>query len=595
MPQTFSAALASGYDRLCAHSDLLDAINVFPIPDADTGQNLVASLRPLGRSRLPFQELVREIQENALGNSGVIAAQFLAGFLSALETKNLHQAAELGRAKAWKAVQCPQPGTMLTVFDVLAHGLSECDPTTTDEARAVIKDLEEAVRNSFTVVPGLMQAEVVDAGALGMLLLFEGFLQHLAGSLGDLSPVEKRFAGLLSLDQEPQVQSREAGYCITALIKPHAQGWGELDKLRDRGTSVVLGTAQDRIKVHLHARNRSETKRHLEDAGQIVEWREERLAPGHIRAQAEPVSRDVHIMTDAAGSLTAEDAGRCGITLLASYVGIEGLFYPETSIQPEDLYAVMRRGGHVSTSQAPLARRHEAYDRALAEHEQVVYMGVGSAYTHNVQGARGWQEANDPQGRFWVVDTGAASGRLGLGALAASLFAKQDKSLSEVIDFVHQVCSHCREYIFLDRLTYLARGGRLSRPGAFLGDMLGMKPIVSPTSEGAVKAGVVRDSRAQRDFALKMLRRDCVRDGLEGPCCVLLQYTDNYRWVEDVAAADILRFFPQAQILVRPMSLTSGAHMGPGTWAMAFLPGTLGSEEDMGCLLKELAPGNDCC
>ncbi|MFO7801798.1 MAG: DegV family protein [Desulfovermiculus sp.] len=512
MPQTFSAALAGGYDRLCAHADLLDSINVFPIPDADTGQNLVASLRPLSHSGLPFQELVREVQENALGNSGVIAAQFLAGFLPALEKQNLHQAAEHGRANAWAAVQCPQPGTMLTVFDALAQGLSDRDPAKTDEAWAVIKDLEDVVRNSFTVVPGLMQAEVVDAGALGMLLLFEGFLQHLAGSWGALAPVEKRFAGLVSLDQNPHVQNQESGYCITALIKPHAKGLGELDKLRNRGTSVVFGAAQDRIKVHLHAGSRAATKRHLEDAGQIVEWREESLAPGHMREQADSGSRDVHIMTDAAGSLTAEDAGRCGITLLDSYVGIEGRFYPETSVQPEDLYAVMRRGGNVSTSQAPLARRHEAYLRAMAEHEQVVYMGVGSAYTHNVHGARGWQEANDPRGRFWVVDTGAASGRLGLGALIASLFAKQGKSLSEVIDFVHQACSHCREYIFLDRLTYLARGGRLSRPGAFFGDMLGMKPIVTPTSEGAVKVGVVRDSRGQRDFALKMLRRDCACD-----------------------------------------------------------------------------------
>lgn len=592
MPQTLPTALASGYDRLCAHADLLDAINVFPIPDADTGQNLVASLRPLGYFRWPFQDLVREVQENALGNSGVIAAQFLAGFLPALETKNLHQAAELGRAKAWAAVQCPQSGTMLTVFDALAHGLSDRDPANTDEARSVVKDMEEAVRNSFKVVPGLMQAEVVDSGALGMLLLFEGFLQHLAGSLEALAPVEKRFAGLVSLHRNPRVQNQETGYCITALIRPHAKGLRELDKIRDKGTSVVFGAAQDRIKVHLHAGSRAATRRHLEDAGQIVEWREERLTPGHMREQAEPVSRDVHIMTDAAGSLTAEDAGRCGITLLDSYVGIEGRFYPETSVQPEDLYAVMRRGGNVSTSQAPLAKRHEAYSRALAEHEQIVYMGVGSAYTHNVHGAMGWQEANDPQGRFWVVDTGAASGRLGLGALTASLFAKQGKSLSEVIDFVHQACSHCREYIFLDRLTYLARGGRLSRPGAFLGDMLGMKPIVSPTSEGAVKAGVVRDSRAQRDFALKMLQRDCAPHGLEGPCCVLLQYTDNYRWVEDVAVADILRFFPRARILVRPMSLTSGAHMGPGTWAMAFLPEMWGSGEDMDCLLKELVPDN---
>jgi hypothetical protein len=595
MRKAFSFALTNGYAHLCAHADILNAINVFPIADADTGQNLVASLRPLGHSHQSLKNRVHDIQENAHGNSGVIAAEFMAGFLPALEMQNLRRAAELGRAKAWEAVQSPQPGTMLSVFDAWAHGLSENDPAQKNEAWTLVDRLDRAVRNSLTVVPGLMEAGVVDAGALGMLLLFEGFVQHLAGSMVGLAPVEERFRGLLSLDQKSSVQSEDDGYCINALIEPYARESGEFRKLRNSGKSLVVGTTKDRIKVHVHAQDRSEVWRNLEDVGHVIQWKAERLIPEHIRSQTVPVHPAVHIMTDAAGSLTVEDAWRFGITLLDSYVGIEGRFFPETSVDPGTLYAVMRRGGNVTTSQAPLSKRYAAYDQALADHEQVVYMGVGSAYTDNVQGARGWQEAKDPQGRFWVVDTGAASGRLGLSALTVSLFAKQGKPLAEVIDFAHQVCSNCREYIFLDRLTYLARGGRLSRPGAFFGDMLGMKPVVSPTSQGAVKTGVVRDSRGQRDYALKMLQKDCSYDGLEsGPGCVFLQYTDNYSWVKDVAAADIGFFFPQTRISVRPISLTSGAHMGPGTWAMAFLPRTLSSGDDIDCLLNKFAPDYGC-
>ncbi len=593
MPETLAAAFSSGYDRLCTHAELLDAINVFPLPDADTGQNLVASLRPLGWFKPPSPDVVQEVQENALGNSGVIAAQFLSGFLPSLKIQTMHQAADLGRKKAWEAVQNPQSGTMLSVFDALAHGLCGRDPANPDTARALIQDLEKVVHASSTVVPDLVQAEVVDAGALGMFLLFEGFFSHLAGGLEALPSLEERFAELLNLDQGPLVQNKETGYCITALIKPSAQGREKLVKLGNCGTSVVVGGAQDRIKVHLHARDRSATRRHLEETGQIVAWRDEKLIQAFTPSNAESAKLAVHIMTDAAGSLTSEDAERFGITLLDSYVGIEGRFFPETSVDPGDLYAVMRRGGNVTTSQAPLSKRYAAYDQALADYDQVVYMGVGSAYTQNVHGARDWQEAHDLHGRFWVVDTGAASGRLALSALAASVFARQGKGLSEVIDFVHQACSHCREYIFLDRLTYLARGGRLSRPGAFLGDMLSMKPIVSPTAEGAVKSGVVRDSKGQRNFALKKLGMDCAEDGGDKPWCILLQYTDNQRWVEDVVAEDIVRLFPQVQIIFRPMSLTSGAHMGPGTWALAFLPGALGPAADMHSLIQELAAGND--
>jgi fatty acid-binding protein DegV len=127
----------------------------------------------------------------------------------------------------------------------------------------------------------------------------------------------------------------------------------------------------------------------------------------------------------------------------------------------------------------------------------------------------------------------------------------------------------CEEYVFLDRLQYLAAGGRLSKSGAFFGDMLGMKPIISPLADGARKAGVVRDRAGQLRFAL-----DKLKEGLngQGKALIMIEYTDNAPWVTDTVQPEIARRYPGAEILIRPMSLTAGAHMGPGTWAVAFLP-----------------------
>ena len=123
MHETLMNGLAAGYERIVAWADILDRINVYPVPDGDTGRNLVMTLSAL---RNPWQEketLSREILLTARGNSGNIAARFLAGFLGCEDLFSLPASVEAGRGLAYKAVPDPQPGTMLSLFDALAESL----------------------------------------------------------------------------------------------------------------------------------------------------------------------------------------------------------------------------------------------------------------------------------------------------------------------------------------------------------------------------------------------------------------------------------------------------------------------------------------
>ena len=149
-----------------------------------------------------------------------------------------------------------------------------------------------------------------------------------------------------------------------------------------------------------------------------------------------------------------------------------------------------------------------------------------------------------------------------------------------MIAFARQAVHESREYVFLDKLKYLAAGGRLSRPSAFLGDALHMKPIISPTAEGAKKMGVVKNQEGQMEFALQRLEEAIDRGSAP---LIMLEYTDNREWVSEKPKKEIERLYPSAEILLQPLSLTSGVHMGPGTWAVAFLPeSALVMSHDMG-------------
>jgi hypothetical protein len=123
--------------------------------------------------------------------------------------------------------------------------------------------------------------------------------------------------------------------------------------------------------------------------------------------------------------------------------------------------------------------------------------------------------------------------------------------------------------VFLDKLEYVAAGGRLSKTSAFFGDMLKMKPVISPQPEGAKKVGVVRNTDEQVKMAMEKLAASLKKDS---SAFIMLEYSDNFAWVESTAKKMIEELYPQAEIVLQPLSLTSGAHYGPGTWALAFLP-----------------------
>ena len=236
----------------------------------------------------------------------------------------------------------------------------------------------------------------------------------------------------------------------------------------------------------------------------------------------------------------------------------------------------MREGVKVSTSQASVFERHQHYQSVLNQYDRVLYLCVGSVFTGNYHVAMQWKEQNDPDDRLTVIDTTAASGRLGTIVIAVQRYTSGTDHPDSVIEFAKTAIDKCEEYVFLDRLQYLAAGGRLSRSSAFFGDLLHMKPVISPTAEGAKKVGVVRNQMDQIEFALDRLKESFAGDS---SILIMLQYSDNRSWVRDTVMKEIERHYPHSDIILHPLSLTSGVHMGPGTWSMAFMPDLISASD----------------
>jgi uncharacterized protein len=568
METPFPQALIKGFERVAAWADLLDEINVFPVADGDTGRNLVVSLSPLRQVSLGRERLTRELLLSARGNSGNIAARFFSGLLMADSVRDLASAVRQGRDRAWQAVNDPKQGTMLTVFDALMEAVEE-GPATCDgpwRARA-LKRLEGAVLSTPELLPKLKAAGVVDAGALGIFIFMDGFFSVLAGSADGFKSVTEIFKDYLKVSPAFSEEG-ETGCCVDTVLRVEGKAADELCGLSAVGESVVILRDGNYLKVHLHTRDDRKAREDLAAFGKVVRWSTDDLGAQINSFRRWPVEQAVHIMTDAAGSIGRDTAEGLGVTILDSYITVGERSLPETHFVPEELYAAMRRGIKVSTAQASVFERHEHFRSALDRYPRVLYLCVGSAFTGNCGEAAAWQERYDPEGRFTVIDSGAASGRLGLLALAAARFARETRDAAEVIRFVREGAARCHEYVFLDTLRYLAAGGRISRTSAFFGDMLRMKPVISPLAEGVRKMGVVRNRTEQLKFAVEKLTAPLERNRR---ALIMIEYTDNLEWVKQKAHPEIARRWPETEIFLHPMSLTSGAHMGPGTWAVAFL------------------------
>jgi DAK2 domain fusion protein YloV len=273
----FTASLAC----LEQNVDTVNALNVFPVPDGDTGTNMLLTLKPaaqlwdslkgLGVSDLA-EAVAQETLMSARGNSGVILSQFYRGWAAALQGKDsltgedvamaLHQAT----SAAYKAVSSPVEGTILTVIKEAARAAEETvasgevDPRRVWESACV--GARKALAETPDLLPVLKEAGVVDAGGLGFVALMEGGRAYLRGeeiaSLGvDIGQVSLAESYLASTEQV------EYGYCTQFLL----QGT-DLDVEEVRGhlvgisnSTVVVGDAKA-IKVHVH----------VEDPGPVISY-----------------------------------------------------------------------------------------------------------------------------------------------------------------------------------------------------------------------------------------------------------------------------------------------------------------------------------
>ena len=267
--------IVAGANELHANKQAVDAMNVFPVPDGDTGTNMSLTMLAAARETekgdaLRVDEVTKRASGGALrgarGNSGVITSQILRGFAKGLEgleeagVKELTAAMEQGVKTAYKAVMKPKEGTILTVARACAEAaVVESEKTDDIEVflKAVLEHAHDVLNQTPDMLPVLKEAGVVDAGGRGLLYILEGALKHINSeeALQVAEPTQqtaKEYAALASVDNE----SITFGYCTEFFINVKNPDDATVQQLKSYlgtiGDSIVCVSDDEIIKIHVH-------------------------------------------------------------------------------------------------------------------------------------------------------------------------------------------------------------------------------------------------------------------------------------------------------------------------------------------------------
>ena len=272
------AMFSSAVHLLEANVEAINALNVFPVPDGDTGINMFLTLQDsVARTRAlegaGANEVARALADGALkaakGNSGVILSQFFEGLAVGLQdspkfgTTELASALREARDRSYKAVGEPKEGTMLTVVSDVAQAASEIEngPVEMPDFLSALCDAaRESVALTPTLLPVLREAGVVDAGGQGLLVILEGARRYAAGEAG---PGEVEVpepvgidgsTGTVSHEFLDSVEEEEYGYCTQFLVEGVDLDPDDLrTRVSELGRSAVVVGNSASVQVHVHA------------------------------------------------------------------------------------------------------------------------------------------------------------------------------------------------------------------------------------------------------------------------------------------------------------------------------------------------------
>ncbi len=501
----------------------LNRINVFPVPDGDTGTNLASTMKAIAEQARParsVKESLRSIADAALtgarGNSGLIFAQYIYGLSKELGNEIKISTARFGESVrnavryAYNSIAHPQEGTMLTLIREWAEEVYRNRHRFSDYQELLHHSLEKArqvLHDTPKKLAVLKKAGVVDAGAKGFVDFIEGVVHFIGqGSLKNI------------LDQEPlEVEFQEAPhkikedipfrYCTEAMLTGKNL---DLEKIKqavvEAGDSAIVGGSDTRARFHVHTNHPRELFFSLKDLGTITQPKAE-----DMKLQAEiarqPRGR-IALVVDSSCDLPVEILERNQVVVIPFLMNIgDHVFLDKLTISPDRLYELLERDEILPRSAQPSPKTVENWISFLLSHfEAVLVMTISGGLSGFYNLARSAAEKFPPD-KVRVVDSRHLSGTFGLIVQRLLEHRSENQDLDQLASLAEGLARKTELLVDIKTLKYMVKGGRVSPMKGLLARLLNLKPIITLDEQGKATAAGKSFSRKQNfKKIVKMIR-----------------------------------------------------------------------------------------
>ncbi|MBI64868.1 MAG: hypothetical protein CMG64_01045 [Candidatus Marinimicrobia bacterium] len=502
---------ANGILNLVKHQVTLDEINVYPVPDGDTGTNMAFTLLPIAEECKEditenASETLKLIADTALdsarGNSGTIIAQFLYGMsksadnLGSLGVKDFSNALNQGFHSARNSLVKPEEGTIITVMRDVAEESQTIISEGVDDYYSLIKNIykraEISLKETKNILKILKKTDVVDAGALGFVLLIQGMLNVIEKAEGgriqtthldisyEISKIEQ-----LSKDVDFTIKNK---YCTECVVIGQKIDRTELkDKIKDFGDSMVMAGTDKKVKIHIHTNHPGKLFKICNVYGNVIDKKVDDMTRQEQSIHHEGAS-SIAIVTDSGADIPEEFLKDVHVVPVKYSFGRQQHIDRVTQTTREFYEQMAVDSNHPKTSQPVPRDFKKTYNFISSHYSSILSIHLSSAVSGTYQSALNASKSLKHM-QLNVFDSKTASVGLGLLVMHAIELKQEGKTFNEIVYRLNQKMLKTKIFLVIDDLNYIVRGGRLPSKVKTISNIFRLRPVLTVKKSGKMTLG----------------------------------------------------------------------------------------------------------
>ena len=577
--------LYAGIQSLLDEQDYLNKINVFPVPDGDTGTNMAFTLMGIIESIQPHSNMaLNELSElvadaaldNARGNSGVIMAQFFQGLSVGLKpftevnTTQFAEASKIAVDESYTALLNPREGTILSVIQAWSKSLIEASSTSPDFQKVWKISLDAAkvaLDNTPEQLQVLKDAGVVDAAGRGFFNILEGVMAFMdTGDIRRLPSIDTGFSSVAMEFEEISEDKLKRPFCTECIIVGEDIPRDELSRtLQPLGDSIVIAGSKHRAKIHIHTDDPANLFEKLTHFGKVQQEKVDDMREQNKSARS---SQKTALVVDSTCDLPPDILERHHIHVVPVRLNFgKDQYIDRVTITNEEFYSKLAQSSiHPQTSQPPPADFRRMYQFLSSHYESVISLHLPAVLSGTLQNATAALDKVSFKGNQSLLDSLSVSSGTGVIALELAEAIDGGMEFSDLIELAHDSIERTEIYIALKTLDAVQRGGRLSVGKKRIIDFLGLNLVLSINKEGYLKPCGVTVGR-KNIFAKfeKFVNKKAVGK--------IIKRIGIVHGASPIVANELLLSFqnryPEAQVFVSDFCPALGVHGGVGAIGIA--------------------------